>query len=158
MPNQLDLNRYVPALLAFIDNKLSAHAAKLYKDQFNTTLTEFRILTMLAVEPNINAQRIIELIGLDKAGVSRTIKQLHEKALLTVTPDPQDLRSNTLQLTASGQALYDEVLIAAQEREQKLLAEFNHMEIENLIYLLNKLHTGVIMLESKKRHCLYCLI
>ncbi len=149
MPNQLDLNRYVPALLAFIDNKLSAHAAKLYKDQFNTTLTEFRILTMLAVEPNINAQRIIELIGLDKAGVSRTIKQLHEKALLTVTPDPQDLRSNTLQLTASGQALYDEVLIAAQEREQKLLAEFNHMEIENLIYLLNKLHTGVIMLESK---------
>jgi DNA-binding MarR family transcriptional regulator len=149
MPNQLDLNRYVPALLAFIDNKLSAHAAKLYKDQFNTTLTEFRILTMLAVEPNINAQRIIELIGLDKAGVSRTIKQLHEKALLIVTPDPQDLRSNTLQLTASGQALYDEVLIAAQEREQKLLAEFNHMEIENLIYLLNKLHTGVIMLESK---------
>ena len=149
MPNQLDLNRYVPALLAFIDNKLSAHAAKLYKDQFNTTLTEFRILTLLAVEPNINAQRIIELIGLDKAGVSRTIKQLHEKALLTVTPDPQDLRSNTLQLTASGQALYDEVLIAAQEREQKLLAEFNHMEIENLIYLLNKLHTGVIMLESK---------
>ena len=149
MPNQLDLNRYVPALLAFIDNKLSAHAAKLYKDQFNTTLTEFRILTMLAVEPNINAQRIIELIGLDKAGVSRTIKQLHEKALLTVTPDPQDLRSNTLQLTASGQALYDEVLIAAQEREQKLLAEFNHMEIENLIYLLTKLHTGVIMLESK---------
>ena len=149
MPNQLDLNRYVPALLAFIDNKLSAHAAKLYKDQFNTTLTEFRILTMLAVEPNINAQRIIELIGLDKAGVSRTIKQLHEKALLTVTPDPQDLRSNTLQLTASGQALYDEVLIAAQEREQKLLAEFNHMESENLIYLLNKLHTGVIMLESK---------
>ena len=149
MPNQLDLNRYVPALLAFIDNKLSAHAAKLYKDQFNTTLTEFRILTMLAVEPNINAQRIIELIGLDKAGVSRTIKQLHEKALLTVTPDPQDLRSNTLQLTASGQALYAEVLIAAQEREQKLLAEFNHMEIENLIYLLNKLHTGVIMLESK---------
>ena len=148
MPNQLDLNRYVPALLAFIDNKLSAHAAKLYKDQFNTTLTEFRILTMLAVEPNINAQRIIELIGLDKAGVSRTIKQLHEKALLIVTPDPQDLRSNTLQLTASGQALYDEVLIAAQEREQKLLAEFNHMEIENLIYLLNKLHTGVIMLES----------
>ena len=147
MPNQLDLNRYVPALLAFIDNKLSAHAAKLYKDQFNTTLTEFRILTMLAVEPNINAQRIIELIGLDKAGVSRTIKQLHEKALLTVTPDPQDLRSNTLQLTASGQALYDEVLIAAQEREQKLLAEFNHMEIENLIYLLNKLHTGVTMLE-----------
>ena len=149
MPNQLDLNRYVPALLAFIDNKLSAHAAKLYKDQFNTTLTEFRILTMLAVEPNINAHRIIELIGLDKAGVSRTIKQLHEKALLIVTPDPQDLRSNTLQLTASGQALYDEVLIAAQEREQKLLAEFNHMEIENLIYLLNKLHTGVIMLESK---------
>ena len=149
MSDQLDLNRYVPALLAFINNKLSAHAAKLYKDQFNTTLTEFRILTMLAVEPNINAQRIIELIGLDKAGVSRTIKQLHEKALLTVTPDPQDLRSNTLQLTASGQALYDEVLIAAQEREQKLLAEFNHMEIENLIYLLNKLHTGVIMLESK---------
>ena len=149
MPNQLDLNRYVPALLAFIDNKLSAHAAKLYKDQFNTTLTEFRILTMLAVEPNINAQRIIELIGLDKAGVSRTIKQLHEKALLIVTPDPQDLRSKTLLRTASGQALYDEVLIAAQEREQKLLAEFNHMEIENLIYLLNKLHTGVIMLESK---------
>ena len=149
MPNQLDLNRYVPALLAFIDNKLSAHAAKLYKDQFNTTLTEFRILTMLAVEPNINAQRIIELIGLDKAGVSRTIKQLHEKALLTVTPDPQDLRSNTLQLTASGQALFDEILVSAQAREQKLLAEFNHMEIENLIYLLNKLHTGVIMLESK---------
>ena len=148
MSDQLDLNRYVPALLAFINNKLSAHAAKLYKDQFNTSLTEFRILTMLAVEPNINAQRIIEHIGLDKAGVSRTIKQLHDKALLSITPDPQDLRSNILCLTASGQALFDEILVSAQAREQKLLSEFNHMEIENLIYLLNKLHTGVTLLES----------
>ena len=143
MPNTLDLNRYVPALVAFIDNKLSAHAAKLYKDHFNTTLTEFRVLSMLAVEPNINAQRIIEYIGLDKAGVSRTIKHLHEKSLLTVTPDPHDLRANNLCLTDSGYALFEEVLVAAKAREQRLLSDFNHMEIENLIYLLNKLHQGL---------------
>lgn len=143
MPNTLDLNRHVPALVAFIDNKLSAHGAKVYKEQFNTSLTEFRILSMLAVEPNINAQRIIEFIGLDKAGVSRTIKQLHEKNLLTVVPDPHDLRANNLCLTDSGLALHDQIVNVAKAREQRLLSDFNHMEIENLIYLLNKLHQGL---------------
>ena len=138
MHNKLNLNRYVPALVTFTANKLSVSAAKTYKNQFNTTLTEFRIMSMLAVEPNINAQRIIEYVGLDKAGVSRNIKTMQEKGLLTVNTDPNDLRS--ICLTDTGYELNDQIMQVALEREQKLLANLNHMEIENLIYLLNLLH------------------
>ena len=58
----LDLDRYVPALVTFIDNKLSNGATAVYQRNFGINVTEWRIMTQLALEPGIPASRICQVI------------------------------------------------------------------------------------------------
>ena len=47
----LDLDRYVPALITFIGNKLSNSATVTYQKRFGVNVTQWRILSQLAIEP-----------------------------------------------------------------------------------------------------------
>src|SRR5207237_8073076 len=59
----LDLNRYVPAFITFIGNKLSNSATAFYQKNFGVNVTEWRIISQLAIEPGIPASRICQVIG-----------------------------------------------------------------------------------------------
>ena len=74
----LDLDRYVPAFITFIANKLSNSATALYQRNFGVNVTEWRIMSLLAIEPGIPASRICHVIGFDKGPVSRTLAVLQE--------------------------------------------------------------------------------
>ena len=60
----LDLDRYVPAFITFIANKLSNSATAFYQRNFGVNVTEWRIMSLLAIEPGIQASRICHVIGL----------------------------------------------------------------------------------------------
>ena len=62
----LDLDRYVPAFVTFIANKLSNSATVFYQRNFGVNVTEWRIMSLLAIEPGIPASRICNVIGFDK--------------------------------------------------------------------------------------------
>ena len=72
----LDLNRYVPAFITFIGNKLSNSATAFYQKNFGVNVTEWRIISQLAIEPGIPASRICQVIGFDKGPVSRNLAAL----------------------------------------------------------------------------------
>src|SRR6266571_2927032 len=86
----LDLDRYVPALITFIANKLSRSATVLYQKRFGVNVTEWRILSLLAIEPEISAARICHVIGFDKGPVSRTLAVMEERGLVAIRADQQD--------------------------------------------------------------------
>src|ERR1700751_4330257 len=98
----LDLDRYVPALITFIANKLSRSATNVYQRRFGVNVTEWRILSLLAIEPGIPASRICHVIGFDKGPVSRTLAMMQERGLVVIKADPQDKRSHSISLTAKG--------------------------------------------------------
>ena len=79
----LDLDRYVPALITFIANKLSHSATVVYQKRFGVNVTEWRILSLLAIEPEISAARICHVIGFDKGPVSRTLAGMEERGLVS---------------------------------------------------------------------------
>jgi hypothetical protein len=82
----LDLDRYVPALITFIANKLSRSATVLYQKLFAVSVTEWRILSLLAIEPEISAARICQVIGFDKGPVSRTLTAMEDRGLVAIGP------------------------------------------------------------------------
>ena len=141
--NVLDLERYVPALLVFISNKLSRGGSATYRRLFGIGVTEWRILAMLAVEPNIPANRICQVIGFDKALVSRVVQALAAQGLVSSAPNPGDGRRHTIALTLKGKRLHDRVIEVALERERLLLADLAPAEVETLIHLLRRLHRRV---------------
>ncbi|MET0443601.1 MAG: MarR family winged helix-turn-helix transcriptional regulator [Pseudorhodoplanes sp.] len=139
----LDLDRYVPAFITFIANKLSNSATTFYSRQFGVNVTEWRIMSLLAIEPGIPASRICHVIGFDKGPVSRTLAMLQKRGLVTIRTDPNDGRSHSIALTARGRNVHDKVIVAALERERRLLSCLKEDEREVLIDLLRRLHENL---------------
>jgi|EndMetStandDraft_8_1072994.scaffolds.fasta_scaffold62972_2 DNA-binding MarR family transcriptional regulator len=136
----LDLDRYVPAFITFIANKLSRNATVLYQKRFGVNVTEWRIMSLLAIEPGIPASRICHVIGFDKGPVSRTLAMLEERGLVAINADPDDARTHSITLTTKGRTTHDAVIVTALERERKLLSCLDESEREVLIDLLRRIH------------------
>ena len=136
----LDLERYVPALLTFVANKLSRSATATYQKHFGINVTAWRILSLLAIEPDIPARRICQVIGFDKGPVSRTLATMSAQDLVTVRPDPGSRRSHVIALTPNGRAMHDRIITVALERERRLLECLDAREQDTLIRLLLRLH------------------
>ena len=141
--SQLNLARYVPGLLTFLANKLATGASQCYRKHFGIGVVEWRMLSMLAVENDISANRICQVIGLDKSAVSRSLQVLEASGYVSSRIDPGDARRNTVSLTESGRALHDRVLLVALERERRLLRGLSPEEVDILIELLGRLHGQV---------------
>ena len=139
----LDLSRYVPGLLTFLSNKLSSGASTCYRKHFGVGVVEWRMLSMLAVENAISANRISQVIGLDKSAVSRAVQQLAQSGYVTVQADEEDGRRNMVSLSDKGEALHDRIFAVAIEREKRLLSDLTPGEIDTLVNLLGRLHAQV---------------
>lgn len=141
--SQLDLSRYVPGFITYISNKLASGASQCYRKRFGIGVVEWRMLSMLAVENGITANRICQVIGLDKSAVSRSLQTLEAAGYVSSAVDPNDARRNTVSLTRSGRELHDRVLKVALERERRLLSGLSAKEVDTLIHLLSRLHAQV---------------
>jgi DNA-binding MarR family transcriptional regulator len=139
----LDLNRYVPAFVTFIGNKLSNSATVFYQRNFGVNVTEWRIMSLLAIEPGIPASRICHVIGFDKGPVSRTLAALQKRGLVAIRTAPDDGRSHAISLTARGRTIHDRVIVAALDRERRLLSCLDKDEREALIDLLRRIHENL---------------
>ena len=139
----LDLNRYVPAFVTFIANKLSNSATVFYQRNFGVNVTEWRIMSLLAIEPGIPASRICHVIGFNKGPVSRTLAVMEKRGLIAIRTAPDDGRSHAISLTARGRTTHDKVIVAALDRERKLLSCLSKDEQETLIELLRRIHENL---------------
>jgi hypothetical protein len=91
----LDLTRYIPAFVTFIANKLSNSASVLYQRKFGINVTEWRIMSLLAIEPGIPASRICYVIGFNKGPVSRTLAMMQKRGLVAIRTAADDGRSHS---------------------------------------------------------------
>jgi DNA-binding MarR family transcriptional regulator len=139
----VDLDRYVPAFMTWIANKLSRGASQHYLAVFNVGIETWRCLVLLAVENSISAQQVSKVVGMDKASVSRCFKSMQSRGLITLDLDSTDGRLRMATLTKKGRALHDQILGIALERERALLSVLTASEKETLIKLLKRLHENL---------------
>jgi len=144
----VDLERYVPAYLSWISNKLSRGASQHYLSAFNIGIEVWRCLVLLAVESQVSAQQVSRVIGMDKAAVSRCFKTMHDQGFISFTLDAQDGRLRLAKLTPKGRVLHDEVLQVALEREKAFLSVLSDTEVNVLIDLLKRLHDNLAHVDA----------
>lgn len=139
----LDLGGYVPGLVTFLANKLSRSASALYRRHFGVGIVEWRVVSMLALEPWIPASRVCQVVGLDKGPVSRSLALLEKRGLVEVRTDEKDSRRRLAALTAAGEALHDRIIAVALERERRLLSCLAPEQRAALVETLNLLHDNL---------------
>jgi DNA-binding MarR family transcriptional regulator len=137
-----DFGRSVSYLIGAISNIVSIGGSRLYRRAYNIGLTEWRLMWVLAIAPQITAQRASQIMGLDKAAVSRAVAALQRRGLVQIEPDPSDSRQRIIELSETGSELHCRIMIIAKERERRLLAPFTKEEVRILGGLLRRMHAN----------------
>lgn len=139
----LNLQSYAPFYLSQIATKWSSASSRIYLRAFGIGINEWRVMSVLANEPGVAANRICAVTGFDKALIGRSIRVLEKRKLVVLREDSNDRRSQSIRLTASGLKVNDQIYAIAREREKLLLAGLTSKEIEVLLRLLRRLAANV---------------
>jgi len=140
--SRLNLRVYVPAFIAFLSYKLSRGAARLYQAHFDVSTIDWRIMALLAEQPESSGQTICRIIGLDRASVSRSLTALEGRGLVRAHQSA-DARERLVSLTPDGDELYERIAQVALEREHRLLSCLSAEERRTLAALLDRVHRNV---------------
>lgn len=144
----VDLQTYVPAYFTWIANKLSGGASQAYLAAFDVGIETWRLLVLLALEPSWSAKRICDVIGMDKASVSRAFKSMQARGFITIGLDPQDGRYRVASITPKGREVHDQIIDIAMDRERALLSALTPEERKALVGLLRKVHDNLPAVEE----------
>lgn len=146
--NTVNLDHYVPAYLTWIANKLGRGASQHYLNIFDVGIETWRCLVLLVIDGSVSAQKVSQVIGLDKGSVSRCFKSMQEKRLIRTQLDASDGRLRIAVLTPKGRALHDQIIGVAMERERAFLSVLDEKEVDVLIGLLRRLHANLPVVET----------
>jgi len=114
------------------------HSTSNFK-QYGLNVGEWRILATLPRTGPLTAHQIVEIVGQDKANVSRSIAGLSEKQLIIKIPNPRHKRSPNVWLTHAGMELFEGIIPVFTEQAEMFCSSLTKKEKDTLCYLLDKL-------------------
>jgi len=135
----LELEHFLPYRLSILSNTVSQSIATEYQDRFELSMTEWRVMTILARFPEISAREVVDKSAMDKVAVSRAVSRLVDAGRVDRGTHDGDKRRSVLKLSEAGWAIHDEVAPLARAHERELLAKLSAEEREHLDRILDKL-------------------
>jgi len=139
----VDLHTYIPYLLSSVNNALSRGASQLYLERFEIGIVEWRVMSMLAIEPRIQAARICEVIHIDKGAASRALARLSSAGHLEYEVPGLDARKKIWWLNKKGYAMHDEIFAVALGRERQLITDADPADLEAFLRIMRLMRNNV---------------
>ncbi|WP_266149843.1 MarR family transcriptional regulator [Dyella halodurans] len=135
----LELEHFLPYRLSILSNAVSQGIADEYQRRFDLSMTEWRVMAVLARFDGLSAREVAERTLMDKVAVSRALARLVESGRVNRGTHDGDKRRSVLGLSEAGWQVHDEVAPMARARERELLAKLDAEERDWLMRILDKL-------------------
>lgn len=139
----VEISTYIPYLLSSVTNAMSRGASQLYLERFNIGIVEWRVMSMLAIEPRIKAARICEVVHIDKGATSRSLVRLRDAGYLEFDVPGADGRKKIWWLNKAGMAMHDDILTVALERERQLISQVDPNDLEAFLRVMRQMRANV---------------
>lgn len=136
---RLILDEFLPYRLSVLSNRLSSAIAESYSRRFALSISEWRVVAVLALEPGLSAAEVAERTAMDKVAVSRAVGRLLSSGRARRETASGDRRRSMLELTPEGRRIYRRIAPALRRYEAALLASLNAQERRRLYALLSRL-------------------
>ena len=120
-----------------------------YGQRLHLTLSEWRVLLVVADRPGITAQDLADYIGLDKMSVSRAVRGLVARGRMARKASARDRRRLHLFLTEEGWRVYDEIASSGVARERAVFAALGAREQRKFYDQLVRLVASTRRLKQK---------
>ncbi len=144
--DSVQLNQFVPYRMVHLASNISLALSKIYKQTFDITIPEWRVLAQLAEQQKLYSKDIGEITSMDKSKVSRAVKALESKDYLIKQTDKKDNRAVYLSLSVKGQGLYQKIAPKALQWEKQFIGVLEASEHRNLMKVLDKLDKQVLLM------------
>lgn len=144
----IELEQFLPYRLSRLTNTVSNAIAELYRDRFELSIPDWRVLAVLARFPGSSAQDLVARTRMDKVAVSRSVTRLVKRGLVDRGTDSDDRRLSRLALTGEGTIIYERIVPLARDCEAQLLASLSREQAQALDALLDSLQASADALVS----------
>jgi len=114
-------------------------ASQYYGAYYDISLPEMRVLSNLDAEGELLAYRIVELTAMDKGLVSRVLRNLVRRGMITSTAPKSDPRRRSWQLSRNGAELVKRLRPEWRRREAIIQADLSKTERAVLGKLLDRM-------------------
>lgn len=136
----LHLKRYLPYQLLVVTTAITQKTSGIYAEKLGITIAEARVIMVVhSFGPVVSTFEVADLTKMDKAKISRAIKQLTAVGILQRDANAEDKRLITLALTAKGEELRKRLVDIMQDIEKDVFASLSTNEKSDLARLLRKI-------------------
>lgn len=135
----LTLAAFLPYRLNVAAAAVSDGLARIYGERFGIGIAEWRILATLGEFDTLTATAIGAHARMGKVKVSRAAALLEVRGLIQRSRNGDDRREAFLSLTATGRAMYEEIVPLAQGYAARLFENFTPTERATLERALDRL-------------------
>ncbi|WP_418515125.1 MarR family winged helix-turn-helix transcriptional regulator [Delftia sp. PS-11] len=137
----LTVDDFLTTLMSQVGNALRRTITVPYADAAELTVSEWRLLALIAHAGELPFSALVVQSTSDKALVSRTLRLLEERGLVALQAQGSTPRKRILcTITAAGRQLHDEVMPMARKHQAAALHVLTVQEREVLYRTLHKLH------------------
>ncbi|MCM5678686.1 MarR family winged helix-turn-helix transcriptional regulator [Schlegelella sp. S2-27] len=137
-PRLLRLETSLLYQFSVISNRVGGTVHALCRERFGVSAAAWRVMAHLGELQPVTAKEIAKRSAMDSVNLSRALNLLDELGYVERRIDPSDRRRIILHLTATGQAVYDEVVPYTIAAEQRLLSELGAAERATLRKLMKR--------------------
>ncbi len=116
---------------------------KFSKAEFPITPEQFTVLTAILDHDGLYQRQIGALTLKDRPNITRIIKILEEKELITKTPDSNKRKIFKINITEKGKQAYEMVLPTVLEHWQNTVEGVTDEELISCLNVLNKIKTNL---------------
>ena len=112
--------------------------------RYGLNINQFSVINEIVLQGPVSQKMLCERLLSEKSNISKIVKTLLDKKLISVSVAPNDRRSTLLIETAQGAELWKECLHRFHESSTELMAILSDKETEKTLKLIKKLERAFI--------------
>ncbi len=136
----LTVDNFLTTMFSTVGNALRRTITQPYAEQFGVSVSEWRLLSLVAHAGQLPFAELVIQSTSDKALVSRTVRLLEQRGLLEIRAEGSTPRKKlTCLVTPAGAALHAQAIPIARQRQAEMICVLSPEEREGLYLALKKL-------------------
>ena len=147
----LDVHDFLTTLFSHTSNGLRRAITLPYAERFDLSVSEWRLLSVLAHAGSLPFPDLVAESAADKALVSRTLQLLAKRGLVKVLTPPVGRKGMVVSMTDEGQLLYEKVMPMAQRSQAAMILTLSAHERRTLYEVLRRLRAQCAEVQGREQ-------
>ncbi len=140
---EFDLQAFLPYQIRVFYTDVTTALSDIYTQDHQLVPSEWRTMAILGLNGNMPAAEIVERSSMDKVSVSRAVKKMYQRGLLTKTDNAEDGRSSLLSLSQTGREVYLDLVPKILAAEKRMFAGMTNEDIAAFVAAMEKVRQNL---------------